>query len=144
MKIYYDSKLAKLILFPGFGTIMLFGIVFTKREKLSDFVIVHEFTHCKQYWTLFVTGLILALITFFIWTSLSEMNWWMLMLLSVPFLLFYVWYLLEAFIRMFINGPSNAYNNISFEKRANEVEDEYDGSPIEEFVNNNYKPFDWL
>ena len=36
MKVYYNSKLAKLLTFmEGFSTMMFFGIVLTERSKLS-------------------------------------------------------------------------------------------------------------
>lgn len=34
------------------------------------------------------------------------------------FIGFYLWYMIEWFIRLFINGPGKAYRNISFEREA--------------------------
>lgn len=36
--------------------------------------------------------------------------------------LFYITYVLEWFIRLFIHGPKNAYSNISFEREAKQNE----------------------
>ena len=41
-------------------------------------------------------------------------------------ILFYLIYLFEWLIRLFINGPSNAYKNISFEKEAYRYELDYE------------------
>jgi hypothetical protein len=41
-------------------------------------------------------------------------------------ILFYLIYLFEWIIRLFVNGPSNAYKNISFEKEAYSHELDYE------------------
>ncbi|HJF99333.1 MAG TPA: hypothetical protein K8V61_08600 [Bacteroides clarus] len=43
--IYYNSKLAKLILFGSYTTIMFFGFILTKLKELSETTIRHERTH---------------------------------------------------------------------------------------------------
>ena len=40
--IYYNSKLAKLILFGDYTTIMFFGFILTKLKELSETIIRHE------------------------------------------------------------------------------------------------------
>lgn len=47
--IFYDSWLAKLILFGRYHTIMLFGGIFTKKKALPDVTIQHEKTHQIQF-----------------------------------------------------------------------------------------------
>lgn len=60
MKIYYNSKIAKLFTFiDGYKTIMLFGAVFTERDAISLKAEYHEGTHCNQYQALFATGFII-------------------------------------------------------------------------------------
>lgn len=48
MKIYYNSKIAKLFTFiDGYKTIMLFGAVFTERDSISLRTEYHEEAHCN-------------------------------------------------------------------------------------------------
>lgn len=50
MKIFYNSKIAKLFTFiDGYKTIMLFGAVFTERDAISLKAEYHEEAHCNQY-----------------------------------------------------------------------------------------------
>ena len=58
-KIYYNNWLAKLILWDGYSTIMLFGFILTKRKSLSEKTLNHEAIHVAQYKECFVLGLIL-------------------------------------------------------------------------------------
>lgn len=54
MKIFYNSKIAKLFTFiDGYKTIMLFGAVFTERDAISLKAEYHEEAHCNQYHTMF-------------------------------------------------------------------------------------------
>lgn len=50
---------------------------------------------------------------------------------------FYFWYVLEWFLRLFINGPSRAYENLSFEREASAHEGEC-------LYLSNRKPFSWF
>lgn len=55
MKIFYNSKIAKLFTFiDGYKTIMLFGAVFTERDAISLKAEYHEEAHCNQYHTMFL------------------------------------------------------------------------------------------
>ena len=49
MKVYYNSTLARTILWKGYGTVMLFGAVFTKHAELPEDTVRHETIHAKQY-----------------------------------------------------------------------------------------------
>lgn len=49
MKVYYNSTLARTILCKGYGTIMLFGAVFTKHAELTEDTVRHEAIHAAQY-----------------------------------------------------------------------------------------------
>ena len=106
MKVFYNSKIAKLFTFlPGFKTISLFGMVFTEKESLSERTICHETVHASQYSDLFVAGLMTAAFAYGIWLGLTEEHCLsMLWLLLIPVFLFYVWYLTECFVRLIINA----------------------------------------
>lgn len=76
----------KYIPFKGFKAIMLFGIIFVRKECIFNAINYnHENIHWKQCKELLIIG-------------------------------FYVWYLIEWIIRLFMKG--NAYYNISFEREA--------------------------
>lgn len=98
MKVVYN----KIIPFPGFLAINLFGICFVREEykdKISEkrmqTVLNHESIHTEQ-------------------------------MKELAYIFFYLWYFIEWLVRLFINGPSEAYENISFEQEAYEHEAEPD------------------
>ena len=65
MKIYYKSKLAKILTFlDGFTTMMFFGVVITEREKLSGRTMSHEGAHIKQYWDIVQLGFAISVLIF--------------------------------------------------------------------------------
>ena len=47
--VYYESRLAKLLLRGGYPTIMLFGFVLTKRPALDERSLRHEEIHAVQW-----------------------------------------------------------------------------------------------
>ena len=50
MKVYYNSKLAKILTFMrGFGTMMFFGVIITEYNNLNKQSLIHEKTHISQY-----------------------------------------------------------------------------------------------
>ena len=51
MKVYYNSKLAKRLLFGNFKTCMFFGTVITKLAQLSARTKRHEGIHIRQFWS---------------------------------------------------------------------------------------------
>lgn len=81
MKIIYN----KLIPFKGFAAFNFCGLIFTKKEKLSERTLNHEAIHTAQMKELLYIG-------------------------------FYIWYLIEWLIRLFMKG--DAYRNIFFEREA--------------------------
>jgi hypothetical protein len=94
----------KFIPFPGYKAINLFGVLFVRSNaKIDDVTINHEAIHSRQFVELMV---LFAVATVFI-------RWWLPVF--APFT-FYVWYVLEWLIRLFMRG--NAYRNISFEREA--------------------------
>ena len=74
----------------------------------------HERIHGRQQIEMFILGAIIAAVLYF-----TGCGWWSL----IPFGLFYEWYCIEWFIRLFIN--KDAYKKISFEQEAYEN----DGDP---------------
>ena len=83
-----------------------------------------------------ITGAILAIITAILLLSLGVSSLWLLTLLAFPFLFFYLWYVIEWFIRIFING-NKAYVSLSFEREA------YGNAYNMDYLKTR-KPFSWL
>lgn len=81
----------KILPFPGYRAINLFGIIFVRGDKpLPVHTITHETIHTKQMLETLVIG-------------------------------FYVWYLLEFFIKLLICfNWDRAYRSLSFEQEAYE------------------------
>lgn len=79
----------KILPFPGYRAINLFGIIFVRGDKpLSASTITHETIHTKQMLEMLVVG-------------------------------FYIWYLLEFLIKLVICFNWNrAYMSVSFEQEA--------------------------
>ena len=93
-KVFYNSKLAKAILFKGYNTIMLFGYIFTKKESLMPSSLRHELIHCEQYKECIIAFLIpfAILCIFYSW-------WW----LPIYFLMYYIIYGVEYLISLVYN-----------------------------------------
>lgn len=104
---YYNNRLAKLLLFNGYTTIMLFGFIFTKHNELKPSTIRHEHTHRRQY----VECAMLSLPLVFLLCRL--VSCWFLLLVPT---FYYILYVGEWLTKLFMKG--NAYRNISFEKEA--------------------------
>lgn len=77
----------------------------------------HESTHWEQQKEMLVTGIFIAVILGIIFVLLKLSLWWLLALALIPFLFFYLWYLIEWFFKLFVHGRE-AYYNISFEREA--------------------------
>ena len=115
-KVFYESKLAKLILFKGYSTITLGAFVFTKLSKtdVRQYLINHEVIHTKQWIECAFVG---GIITWLLVMLFDISSWWMLLSLAI----FYILYLLETFIKFFKYG-TDVYEHISFEKEAEQGE----------------------
>lgn len=111
-KIFYDSWIAKHLLFERFSTITLAAFVCTKmsKEEMPQSVKNHECVHAKQWVEMFVLGWLLV---FLLQVSFNASEW----LYILPFLAFYIWYGIECLIKSIILRK-NAYKDISFEKEA--------------------------
>lgn len=93
----------KLIPFPGYKCINLFGILFVKNNaKIDEVTINHEAIHSRQFVELMALAAVFLVI----------IQWWFIFF--APFT-FYVWYLVEWLIRL---PKGDAYRNISFEREA--------------------------
>lgn len=93
----------KLIPFPGYKYINLFGIIFTRdKSKISDTEYNHEKIHLKQ---------------------MQEMLW----------IFFYIWYMIEYGIIWFIrfsDKQNTKYHDISFEEEAYNNENNFEYTKI--------------
>ena len=99
----------------GFKAFFFCGILFVRgNAKIDDVTMNHERIHSKQYVETDITFAILLLPLIFIGL------WWLWLTLSV--FAFYIWYIIEWLIRLFMKG--NAYRNISFEREAYSNEDD--------------------
>lgn len=114
-KVFYESWIAKHLLFSGYSTITLFAWVFTKwTEALArQSTINHECVHARQWTELTIaSGLI-------IWAGMLIFGFsaWWLLLSSV---VFYLWYVVEWSIRVIVGcfSSHDAYRMVSFEREA--------------------------
>ena len=101
----------RVIPFPGYKAINLFGVLFAKpNARIDEMTINHESIHSKQYKELLTVGLVLFIIIQLIFTPI----WWLslLLFLTVGLSLFYVFYVLEWILKGF------KYRGISFEREA--------------------------
>lgn len=118
-KVFYNSRIAKLILFSSYSTITLCAWVLTVCTRLPQEVINHECTHARQWIELTVlSGVIL-------WVGLLLFGysaWW----LALSAAIFYLWYGLEYAVRRIIskvfirkdNSQKDVYRQVSFEQEA--------------------------
>jgi len=122
MKVFYESRLAKWLLWQGYSTITLGCLVFTKksRDETQLWTLNHEDIHVWQWKELTILSAILWMLGFLFW------NMPFAGIFIVPFV-FYIWYALEWFIRLAIlcaNSKDDdsllsiAYRSISFEQEA--------------------------
>lgn len=115
-KVFYESWIAKHLLFANYTTITLFAWVFTKwsEKEAKQSTINHECVHARQWIELTVASGLL------IWLGMLLFGysaWWLLL----SAMTFYIWYVLEFVVKWFygsIMGNYNAYKNISFEREA--------------------------
>lgn len=100
-------------------TLWPFGIFVSEVKWLTvQWLLNHEGTHWKQQKETAVVGGIISLITGGLLMAFGVFSWWMLLLLLFPFLLFYLEYVIEWFIKLFIHG-GQSYQNLGAEREAN-------------------------
>lgn len=116
VNIRFNSFIPKLF---GKETVMLFGMVATKKDRLTFQEKAHYSTHAKQYHDCFSIGLIAGIIFIFSLLALGAETWWLLSLTAIPVFLFYTWYGVEFLLRLFQEkDKTKAKENIKFEKQA--------------------------
>jgi len=99
----------KYIPVQGFKAFFFCGILFVRgNAKIDDVTMNHESVHSRQYVEVGILSLILLMPLVF------NGLWWLWLILSV--FAFYILYVIEWFVRLFMKG--NAYRNISFEREA--------------------------
>lgn len=123
-RIFYNSRLAKYLLWSGYSTVMIFGYVLTKvSEPLSYRIKQHESIHAEQYNEVTMLSFLVALVLQIIFGG----GWWFV---PVP-VMYYVLYFLEAAftwsVRLCTHGWREAfdmaYDNSMFEQEARGGED---------------------
>lgn len=122
------NRFSKFIIPNGKLAIMLFGLIFSKRE-LTEVQKNHEKIHIQQYLDCVgVGGFILVLLLFLSLFAFGPSLLYFLYFL-IPLLLFYFLYLVEFIIRWCMDSH-HAYENISFEREAysNQEDQCYPGS----------------
>lgn len=121
---FYETKL---IPFPGYKAVMLFGFIFTKEseEEWDKVERRHEEIHKDQYRNLFRTGLFVDTVLLFILLALELVTWNFLFFLTIPVFLFYVWYGVN-FLKQWATYKKlhDAYRKVIFERQAYALEDE--------------------
>lgn len=118
--IYYNNKLAKLLLFSGYTTIMLFGFILTKNPWLTLDTETHEQIHQRQFFECMELALFPAVLAAIYISPL-----WLLLIPTFYYLL-YLWEWLVSFMYHSVvnHGESlseinhMAYKSISFEREA--------------------------
>ena len=98
-------------------TLCPFGIYVKEQYLTRERTINHEKIHWQQQLEMIVVGGIIALLTGILLVSFNVFSLWLITLLAFPFLFFYLWYLVEWLIRIFVNGNA-AYRSLSFEREA--------------------------
>lgn len=143
MKVFYKSKVAEIVTFiPNFKTIMLFGMIFTEHETLSEKTLKHEEVHVRQYGDVATLGASMGVVLMFVLFACGVQSWWMLLLLLLPLLGYYVWYGIDFAVQYVRTGDAKeAYRNIGFERQARWIAETWD-RPCEE--QNHYVSFGWM
>lgn len=136
MKICYNSKLARSLLFGNFKTCMFFGVIITKLDMLTSRTKRHEGIHIRQYWeccaaaaALWSVGHATALLC-----GAHLTAWWLLMVPFIYYLLYgaewvvsYTYHILRGDGRDRWNDE--AYHASAFEMEAYAHEHEADYLP---------------
>ena len=114
--VFYNDKLAKMILWSGYHTITLGPFIFTtkKQGEVTDEIINHEKIHVMQWFE--VTALS-VLIWAFIMLALDFRYLWTL---PICFVVYYLIYVAEYAISRLYGGEKGHedYRHIEFEKEA--------------------------
>lgn len=139
--IHYNSKLARLLTcLTNTNSIMFFGFILTEAGNLDIRTLAHERTHRLQWIFTGVKSAVFCVITVVVLGLLGCAGWWMLSLLTVPFLAWYLLYILEWLFRLCqCRDMQRAYEAISWEKQADRVADAY----VREYLRKGKEPEIW-
>ena len=135
--IFHNSLIARWFLPKSYSAIMLFGMVFTRYQKLDDICINHEWYHTRQYKDIFSVMLLLTIIA----TSISGVCclnplWWAVGGVLLSSVAYYIWYGIEYLVHYIrLKDHDRAYHAIKFEKQAYALENDF----LSE-----YKHFSWI
>lgn len=118
--ICYNSKLAKLILFGCYTTIMFFGFILTRLKELSETTIRHERIHQKQFFECMeIAAIPSALLSFYV------SAWWLLLIPLFYYILYGVEWFISLAYHLFTDERigdgkvnANAYRASAFEMEA--------------------------
>ena len=138
---FYSNPLARLLTcLTDTDTIMLFGFILTEADKLSMKTLAHERTHRIQWIFTGLKSATFCIITVVVLGLLGCAGWWMLSFLAVPFLAWYLLYILEWLFRLCqYRDMQRAYEAISWEKQADRVADAY----VREYLRKGKEPEIW-
>ena len=125
--IFYNSKLARfLTCLTDTNTIMFFGFILTEAGNLDIRTLAHERTHRIQWIFTGLKSAAFCIIMVVVLGLLGCAGWWMLSFLAVPFVAWYLLYILEWLFRLCqYRDMQRAYEAISWEKQADRVADTY-------------------
>lgn len=140
--IFYNSRFAKSLLKKDFSAVMICGFVFFKEASVERSEIEHERIHQQQYLSFVWVGLFLVSIVVLFLLAVGIKNWWMLLFALFPFLLFYLYYIVEYLFRLAkYNDKFKAYRMISLEQEAYDLQNEYKKTFLQK---RRWKPFSFL
>lgn len=139
--ILYNSPLARfLTCLTDTNTIMFFGFILTEADKLSMKTLAHERTHRIQWILTGLKSAAFCIITVVVLGLLGCAGLWMLSFLAVPFLAWYLLYILEWLFRLCqCRDMQRAYEAISWEKQADRVANAY----VREYLRTGKEPDVW-
>ncbi|WP_294617609.1 hypothetical protein [uncultured Bacteroides sp.] len=118
--IYYNNRIAKLILFGRYTTIMLFGLILTKLQELSEATIRHERTHRRQFLECMEIAAIPSVLL-----AIHVSPWWLLLIPLLYYILYLAEWLISFVYHLFTDSKigggkvnANAYRASAFEMEA--------------------------
>lgn len=127
---FYESKLAKWLLWQGYNTITLGCFVFTKKskEEMKRSTLNHEAIHVRQWEECMIASAVLLTVImlftgFNLWVYLLCPLWFYLQY-GLEYAISYMYHLCRN--RCWINVGDKAYGNSAFEMEA-EANEEVDG-----------------
>ena len=130
MKVFYESKIAKWLLWQGYSTITLGCFVFTKKskEEMKQSALNHEAIHVRQWEECMIASAVLLTVImlftgFNLWVYLLCPLWFYLQY-GVEYAISYMYHLCRN--RCWVNVGDKAYGNSAFEMEA-EANEEVDG-----------------